>query len=133
LANPSQGKTLSLQLIEAKMNFISILICAVLGLSRPVDSRSPVATIDPCSLHGMVYVEPVESFATYKVFVEDAEAFADLRVFKETVQAFADKPGHWYFTDTKAFADFTVSLVSVKAFANFSIYYTEFQTLAGCR
>jgi Family of unknown function (DUF6150) len=115
------------------MNFLSILVCTLLSFAQPVDSRLSQAAIDPCSLHGIVYVEEVESFAKYKVFVEDAEAFADLRVCKEPVLAFADKPGRWHFTDNRAFADFTVAFVTVKSFANFSIYYTEFQSLAGCR
>lgn len=115
------------------MNFLSILICAMMAFSQPVDDHPSMTGVDPCGLHGAVYVESVESFATYKVFVDDAEAFADLRVFKEGVRSFADKPGRWYFTDNRAFADFTVAFVPVKGFAHFSIYYTEFQSLSGCR
>lgn len=115
------------------MNLFTLLTCIFLSLSRPVDSRPAAVGIDPCQLKGAVYVEEVESFATYKVFVEDVEAFADLRVYKENVRAFADKPGRWYLTDNKAFADFSVAFVPVKAFAQFSIFYTEFQSLAGCK
>jgi len=85
-----------------------------------------------CQLKGAVYIEEVESFAKYKVFVEDVESFADLRVYKEQAQSFADRPGLWYITDVRAFADFTVAFTDVKGFADFSIYFTDFKTLAGC-
>jgi hypothetical protein len=115
------------------MNFISILLYALLGLTQTVDSRTAAVGIDPCQLQGIVFVEDVESFAKYKVFVEDVETFAELRVYKETMRSFADKPGRWYFTDNRAMADFTVAFVPIQSFAHFSIYYTEFQSLAGCR
>jgi hypothetical protein len=115
------------------MNFLILLIWSYLSLAQPVDRPAPLAGVDPCQLQGAVYIEEVESFATYKVFVEDVEAFADLRVYKEGVRAFADKPGRWHFTDTKAFADFSVAFVPVKAFAQFSIFYTDFQSLSGCK
>lgn len=115
------------------MNFLSLLCFALMAFAQPVDHRSATMGIDPCQLQGAVFVESVEAFATYKVFVEDVESFADLRVYKEGTRGFADKPGRWYFTDNRAFADFTVAFVSVKAFAQFSIYYTEFQSLAGCK
>lgn len=87
---------------------------------------------DYCQLKGAVYVEEVESFATYRVYVEDVERFANMRIHKESNHSFADQPGRWYFTDTKAFADFSIAVVQVRAFADFSIYYTDFQSLAGC-
>lgn len=86
-----------------------------------------------CELKGAVFVEEVESFANYKVFVEDVEAFADLMVYRESSQSFADRAGLWYFTDVRAFADFTVAFTDVKAFANFSIFFTDFKSIAGCR
>lgn len=102
------------------------------GHSLPSNPPEP-SGVDICSLKGAVYVEEVESFAQYKVFVDDVESFADLVVFKEQAAAFADRPGLWYLTDVRAFADFTVAFTDVKGFADFSIYFTEFKTLAGCR
>lgn len=114
------------------MDIVALLWSVWMLVSPPV-GRTADPTVDPCSLQGAVYVEEVESFAKYKVYVEDVESFADLRVFKEGVRSFADRPGRWHFTDNRAFADFTVAFVSVKSFAHFSIYYTEFQSLAGCK
>jgi Family of unknown function (DUF6150) len=89
--------------------------------------------VDPCKLQGSVFIEQVESFADYKVFVEDVENFADLLVFKELARSFADRPGLWYITDVRGFADFTVAFTPVKGFADFSIYFTDFKSIAGCR
>lgn len=109
------------------------LAIGLIMLAFGLDSNSkPMQKVDPCQLAGSVFIEPTESFATYRVFVEDVENFADLRVYKESTAAFATKPGHWCFTDVRNFADFSVAFVDVKAFADFSIYYTDFQSLAGC-
>lgn len=89
--------------------------------------------IDPCTLHGAVFIEEVEGFGQYKIFREDVEAFSDLLVFKEQARSFADRSGLWYITDIRAQADFTVAFTDVKGFADFSIYYTDFKSLAGCR
>lgn len=89
--------------------------------------------VDPCQLSGSVFVEEVESFAKYRIYLEDTENFSDLRVYKEELAGFANKPGHWHFTKVREFADFTVAFVPVRAAADFSIYYTEFQSLAGCQ
>lgn len=99
----------------------------------PPSPVEEVRQVDPCTLHGAVYIEEVEGFANYKVFVEDVEAFSDLMVFKEQARSFADRSGLWYLTDVRAFADFTVAFTDVKGFADFSIYFTEFKSLAGCR
>ncbi|HEX2901339.1 MAG TPA: DUF6150 family protein [Bacteroidia bacterium] len=115
------------------MNILPLLLLAYMAIVQPLDRLGAQAAVDPCQLQGAVFVEEVEAFATYRVYLEDVENFADLRVFKESVRGFADKPGRWHFTDTKAFADFTVAFVNVRARADFSIYYTEFQSLSGCR
>jgi hypothetical protein len=124
--------------MHLKTRILGPLAALVLMLltSAPSAYRSTAAArhnIDVCSLYGAVYVEEVESFAKYRVFVEDVEAFSDLVVFKEQAQSFADRNGMWYFTDVRAFADFTVAFTDVKGFADFSVYFTEFKTTAGCR
>lgn len=88
---------------------------------------------DVCKLSGVVFVETVESAADYRIYVEDDEAFAKLRVFQETSPSFASSPGFWYFTDNRNLADFTVSIVNMQAFADFTIFYTDFRSLAGCQ
>lgn len=115
------------------MNILPLLLMACWAIVGSSNLGRPVEAVDPCQLQGAVFVEEVEGFATYRVFVEDIENFADLSVYKEPVRGFADKPGRWHFTDTKAFADFSVAFVDVKVRADFSIYYTEFQSLSGCK
>lgn len=110
------------------------LVCGILGMAIGFYQPKPIKqNVDPCQLAGSVFVEPTESFATYRVFVEDVENFADLSVYKENTRGFATRPGHWCFTEVREFADFSVAFVKVKAFADFSICYTEFQSLAGCQ
>jgi hypothetical protein len=115
------------------------LACAALFaflLMAPAAVPTPPTSLpgnEYCELKGAVFVEEVESFAKYKVFIEDVEAFADLMVYRESSQSFADRAGLWYFTDVRAFADFTVAFTDVKAFANFSIFFTDFKSIAGCR
>lgn len=115
------------------MNVLPLLLMAFWVIVGPLNRQQAKIAVDPCRLQGAVFVEEVESFATYRVFAEDVENFADLRVYKEPVRGFADKVGRWHFTDTKSFADFSVAFVDVKVRADFSIYYTEFQSLSGCR
>lgn len=89
--------------------------------------------IDPCGLYGPVFVEEIEGFADYRIFVEDVESFADLVVFKEQAASFADRSGLWFLTDNRAFAKFTVAYTEVQGFADFSVYFSEFKSVAGCR
>jgi hypothetical protein len=116
--------------IHSLLTFAGLILLSVTAFGQSPVSRGKV---DPCQLKGAVYIEQVESFADYKVFVEDVEGFADLLVFKEQARGFADRPGLWYITDVRGFADFTVAFTTVKGFANFSIYYTDFKSIAGCR
>ncbi|MDP5170634.1 MAG: hypothetical protein NWR72_10340 [Bacteroidia bacterium] len=95
---------------------------------------APVATPPAyCELYGAVYVEQQAAFANYRVFLQENEAFADLIVFREDGEAFADRPGFWYITDVKAFADFTIAFETNEGMANFSIAYTDFRSAAGCQ
>lgn len=111
--------------------FIPIICLLMSWTSASEPTKGP--KVDPCQLSGAVFVEEVESFAKYRVFVEDVEHFSDLRVYKEDLAGFASKPGHWHFTSVREFADFTVAFVPLRSSADFSIYYTEFQSLAGCQ
>ena len=118
------------------MKYIIYIILASSMLILGNTSYQPISkarVLDICDLQGAVYVEEVAAFAKYRVFVEDIENFADFVVFKEDNEAFANEPGHWYFTDVRGFADFTIYLEEVKGFADFSIAYTEFRTTAGCK
>jgi len=53
-------------------------------------------------------------------------------VFETDNSLFADKPGIWYFTDDRAFADFAIYFVESKNNADFTVYFTSFESFAGC-
>ncbi len=88
--------------------------------------------IDYCRIFGAVYVENKPGRADYHVYVEESEAFADIVVYKADNRLFADKEGLWYFTDKKAFADFTVYFEKEKGLAEFSVCFTDSEAFAGC-
>ena len=86
-----------------------------------------------CRLQGSVYVTDDPKKAHYYVYVEEYESSAHLSVFVEDNKLFADQPGHWFYTDVQAFADFIVYFTDNKGMADFTIYYTETSSFAGCR
>jgi len=85
-----------------------------------------------CELRGSFFIEEYPERADFLVYEEDSEAFADLLVFETDNSLFADRPGIWYFTDDRAFADFTIYFVESKNNANFTVYFTSFESFAGC-
>lgn len=86
-----------------------------------------------CQLSGGVKEEKEPGMAVYKVYREESESFADLVVFKSENMLFADKPGKWYFTENRAMSRFTIFWVPERAQADFSIYFTETESFAGCQ
>ncbi|MDN4165677.1 DUF6150 family protein [Cytophagales bacterium LB-30] len=86
-----------------------------------------------CQLRGSVYIESSPKRASYRVYVEENEAFADMRVYKEENKLYADRPGIWYFTEEADFAQFRIYLVDDPDLADFTIFYTETESFAGCR
>lgn len=110
------------------MAFLSFILSFLPLFTSP---SSPAPT-DLCELQGAVYVETVAGFADYKVFVEAFEINARMNVYRETNPAFANEAGHWYFTDIRSEAQFSIFFETVPNFADFSIFYTDFPTAAGC-
>ena len=88
--------------------------------------------VDYCRIFGSVYVEKNPRYADYHVFIEESEAFSDIIVFKADNRLFADRQGLWHFTDKKAFADFTIYYEKDRGLAEFSVFYTETESFAGC-
>jgi hypothetical protein len=85
-----------------------------------------------CELRGSFFIEEYPERADFLVYEEESEAFADLLIFETDNSLFADRPGIWYFTDDRAFADFTIYFVESKNNANFTVYFTSFESFAGC-
>ncbi|MFY0651274.1 MAG: hypothetical protein JXQ96_04540 [Cyclobacteriaceae bacterium] len=103
---------------------------ALVGVIFSSASKKPV--YDPCKLFGIVYVEKNPNYAHFRVFEEETEAFADVHVFEEDNRLYADKKGIWYFTDKKEFADFYIYWEPQRGLADFTVYFTEYESFAGC-
>ena len=110
--------------------FLSLALLMLTGVSSAPESTPPPKY---CELYGAVFVEEVPAFAQYKVYLQEIESFADMVVYKEDMESYADRPGFWYFTDVKAFADFTIAFEQNEGLADFSMAYTDFRSAAGCK
>lgn len=97
-------------------------------------SESPdrALPISPCEIYGKVYIEPDPRRAHFRVYEDDSEAFAHLIVYEEENSLYANEVGHWCFVDQRDFADVYIYLEQDRNLADFSIYYTEYESFAGC-
>lgn len=85
-----------------------------------------------CTLQGAVYIESQAQLADYRLHRLEEPAFADLRVFKQVIERYADQPGHWYITQIRAEADFTVYWERDPLLAQGTVAFTDLKGLAGC-
>lgn len=86
-----------------------------------------------CELYGSVFIEDNPKNANYIVFLEESESAANMLVFREENRLFADKKGIWNFTKNRGSANFTIYFETDRRFADFSIYYTNVDSFAGCQ
>lgn len=87
---------------------------------------------DPCRIYGKVYIEENPRYAHYRVYEETSEAFADILIFEEENPLYADRVGIWSFTDNRDFADVWIYFEKDKSRADFAVFYTDFESFAGC-
>lgn len=87
---------------------------------------------DPCEVYGAIYIEDNPRLAHFKVYEETSESFADILVFEQDNRLYADSQGKWFFTKNRDFADFFVYFESERGLSDFSVYYTDFESFAGC-
>lgn len=114
-------------------NFRWLLITPFLFLFCFSSTDAWSQTFNPCELYGSVYIEKqYPQDADFIVYMEDSEAFADLLIYKEENSLFADREGMWFFTENKDFSDFTILITKDKGLADFSIFYTDIPSFAGC-
>jgi len=109
--------------------FSSLVLTILVVMSTPLLAQQR----DFCDLFGAVMIEKNLSQAQYKVYIEKSEAFADLPVFQTANGLFADRSGLWYMTASRAQAKFTIAIVAEKSMADFSIFYIDNESFAGCR
>ncbi len=114
------------------MNLLSILWVLTSFYSAGSDTGS-TEQIDLCKIYGAIYIEEYPENAQFLVYEEESEAFAKILVFEEENKLFATENGKWYFTDNKDFARHTVYFVDRKRDADFSVYFTRFESFAGCQ
>lgn len=115
-----------------RLTIASLVLILLTGIAAPIElTNAPPPRY--CDLYGTVFVEEVAAFADYRVYVEDIESFANMVVYREEVESFADRPGFWFFTDVKAFADFTIAIEPNQGLADFTMAYTDFRSAAGCQ
>ncbi len=86
-----------------------------------------------CQVYGKIYVVTQKSLADARIFIEDSEGLADVVVYQQSNKFYADKSGQWFFTIDKREANFWVYFEPVKGHADFSIYYTDTESFAGCK
>ncbi len=89
--------------------------------------------VEICNIFGSVYLEPNKAYADLVVFVEESEAFAHLPVFKTDNRLFADRSGLWHIVKDPNQARFRIHITRNKALADFTIYYIDTESFAGCR
>lgn len=104
----------------------------LLFLLLVAQSGSSPKRLNPCEIYGVAYIEENPSRAHFRVYEESSEAFADIIVFEEQNRLYADKVGIWSFTDKRDFADFYVYFEESKGRSDFSVYFTDFESFAGC-
>ncbi|MEM8894653.1 MAG: DUF6150 family protein [Bacteroidota bacterium] len=86
-----------------------------------------------CEVYGTIYETDRLYEADFKVYEEGSEAFANIVVFEEENRLYADKQGHWAFVDNRDLADFIVYFTEEARDAEFSVYFTSFESFAGCQ
>ena len=85
-----------------------------------------------CDIGGSFYIVDSKNEAHYTVFEEESAVSADLIVFEHENRLFADRPAHWVFVDNEAFSDFRIYFTKKKSEAEFSVFFTDFESFAGC-
>lgn len=91
-----------------------------------------VSQMDPCDIFGRVYIESNPRYAHFKVYEDDSEAFSDIIIFEEENSLYANEVGHWSFVDDRDFADVYIYFEKERNLADFSVYYTDYESFAGC-
>lgn len=92
-------------------------------------------TVPPnyCELSGQVYVVRIPTQADYRVSKVDQDAPCDFRIIEERQVGFEKEAGHWFFTSSRAAADFTVYWEKEARFADFTLSITAFEDEVGCQ
>jgi len=84
-------------------------------------------------VYGTIYEVNSARQADYVVYEENSESFADVIVYDHDNKLFADKPGLWHFVDNPLRARHRLYFTSNRDQADFIVYFTDYESFAGCR
>ncbi len=122
----------------AHLAFISFLVLLNTALSfgtEPIPTEGIPSLTERnryCNLYGVVYIEESPGLADFRVYEEETEAFSTLLVYEEDNRLYADREGIWCFTDDRNLADFTVYFSERRKGTQFSVYFIDTESFAGC-
>lgn len=115
-------------MLKRIISFLVLTGLSVLSFSGTKD----LSSFDYCRVYGSVYFVKDRHRADFFVYIEEDETMADIAVFKENVDLYADRPGIWFITENEAFADFRLYVEDRKGSQDFTVFYTETESFAGC-
>ena len=85
-----------------------------------------------CEVFGSVHEVKDPWEADYIVYATSSEVSADIIVFEQQNKFYADKPGMWFFEENREFSTFKVYFTDREREAQFTVYFTRFESFAGC-
>ena len=85
-----------------------------------------------CKIYGSFFEVDYAHQADYIIYEEESEGSADVIVYEQLNRLYADRPGMWFFTDKKDFAQYKIYFSKKRQDAHFSVYFTTFESFAGC-
>ena len=94
-------------MICSKMSMKGIFFIGILGIFL-LNGSFVMAPPKYCQLSGQVFVVNVPTQANYRVAKVDMDAPSDFKVIEERQLGFEKEAGHWFFTKSRAAADFTI-------------------------
>jgi len=108
--------------------FWSLLTAVVLTSASPAEGqRNPY-----CDVYGIMHEVQDQRKADYIVYEEETESFADVIIYDQDNRLYANAPGHWHFVGKEHLARFNVYFTTNRDRAHFSVFFTEFESFAGC-
>lgn len=119
---------LNLSKLIKKLVYISLLFILGSWISPAPSSIS----INHCQVYGSIFITSTIGNADVVVYLEEEESFSDLVVFKEDSPSLSTELGHWFITKEPQFAKYRVFITENQSEADFTIYFTDVESFAGC-
>ncbi len=88
---------------------------------------------DHCRVFGLMHEVETRSKADFIVYEEESEAFADLIVYDQDNKLHADQSGSWHFVADERESDYKVFFTNDRDQAHFTVFFTDYESFAGCK